>query len=489
MKERKNIDRLYQEKFRDFAPEPNPELWNKIAGKLKEKDEKKPFILPLWMKLGGVAAVLALVLGGYYFSQNNFTGTNVVFEVEESAKPQINFPEINKNEKFTNALEVLKNNIKETIYSTAEDSKNSSSNNNSALATQNTNREAEKSEISSLAKENTSHTITDNLKQKDAAIAEENIQGSEKGHIQHQDFINPDSKNEEQLSNGIALKETESNNKENKLSTKDSLQVAKELAQIEAEKKLDKEGDMLAKTAKKKLRLSTFAAPVFYDNIGKGSSIDPEFAGNNTNSEVSMAYGMNLAYAISDKIKIRSGISKVAMSYNIEDIVFSPGVAASSINTINYDKKNNNPQLNSVQSGSSNSPNSESQFDLAPLSRSIPGELNQQFGFIEVPLEIEYSLIDRKIGLNIIAGGSSLFLDENSIQVNANNQNTRLGEANNINKVSFSTNIGVGLDYKLTDSFKLNVEPIFKYQLDTFDNTPGVRPFYFGVYSGVSFSF
>ncbi|HKL35869.1 MAG TPA: hypothetical protein VJ899_06240, partial [Salegentibacter sp.] len=119
----------------------------------------------------------------------------------------------------------------------------------------------------------------------------------------------------------------------------------------------------------------------------------------------------------------------------------------------------------------------------------LPGEINQQFGFIEVPLEIEYNLVDRKIGINLIAGGSSLFLDENSIKVNTNNQNTRIGEANNINKVSFSTNVGVGLDYKLTDSFQLNLEPIFKYQLDTFNDAPGVRPFYFGVYSGISFNF
>jgi hypothetical protein len=202
-----------------------------------------------------------------------------------------------------------------------------------------------------------------------------------------------------------------------------------------------------------------------------------------------MAYGMNLAYAISDKIKIRSGISKVAMSYNVEDILFSPGVAASSISSINYDNKSNNYQLDNAENGVQASPNLNNALEFSPSSRSLPGELNQQFGFIEVPLEIEYNLLDKKIGLNIIGGGSSLFLDENSIQVNANNQNTRLGEANNINKVSFSANIGVGLDYKLTDSFLFNLEPIFKYQLNTFNDTQGVHPFFFGIYSGVSFKF
>jgi hypothetical protein len=147
-------------------------------------------------------------------------------------------------------------------------------------------------------------------------------------------------------------------------------------------------------------------------------------------------------------------------------------------------------QLDSAPSGLPGSQLGNSDgSNFSGTNMALPGEINQQFGFIEVPLEIEYNLVDRKIGINLIAGGSSLFLDENSIKVNTNNQNTRIGEANNINKVSFSTNVGVGLDYKLTDSFQLNLEPIFKYQLDTFDDAPGVRPFYFGVYSGISFNF
>ena len=488
MKERKNIDRLYQEKFRDFAPEPSPELWNNIAGKLKEKDRKKPFIIPLWIKLGGVAAVLALVLGGYFFSQNNFTETQVVFEVEESAKPQINLPEINKNEQFTNASEILKNNVDETIYSTSKDSKSSSSNNNSALASQNTNVETEKTQTTSTEKENNANKITGESGGQNSALAGEDHQNSEEKNIQHQDFINPNSKNEQQEPEAIAQNKASKTEIEEQFSTKDSLEVAQQLAQIEKDKNLEKEEDLIAETAKKKLRLSTFAAPVFYDNIGTGSAIAPQFAGNNTSSQVSMAYGMNLAYAISDKIKIRSGISKVSMSYDVEDIMFSATVNPNSISSINYES--DNVQLDSAPSGLPGSQLGNSDgSNFSGTNMALPGEINQQFGFIEVPLEIEYNLVDRKIGVNLIAGGSSLFLDENSIKVNTNNQNTRIGEANNINKVSFSTNVGVGLDYKLTDSFQLNLEPIFKYQLDTFDDAPGVRPFYFGVYSGISFNF
>jgi hypothetical protein len=489
MKERKNIDRLYQEKFRDFAPEPSPELWDNIAGKLQEKDRKKPFIIPLWLELGGVAAVLALMLGGYFFSRNNFTETQVVFEIEETAKPQIILPEINKNEQFKKASEILKN-VNQAAYSTSGDAKTSSANNNSAVASQDKNAKAEKTSANSAEKENTTNAIADKYAEQNSAIAEQDHQDSEEGKIQHQDFINPNSKGEQE-SEAIAQNKFENLEKEKQLSTKDSLEIAEQLAQIEEEKNLDKEEELIAEASKKKLRLSTFAAPVFYDNMGSGNAIDPQFAGNSTSSQVSMAYGMNLAYSISDKIKIRSGISKVAMSYDVEDIVFSASINPSAISSINYESDRNNVQLENAPSrlpgsdlGNSDDDNFSSVNNMA-----LPGEINQQFGFIEVPLEIEYNLLDSKIGVNLIAGGSSLFLDENSIQVNTNNQNTRIGEANNINKISFSTNIGVGLDYKLTDNFQLNLEPIFKYQLNTFDDAPGVRPFYFGIYSGISFRF
>lgn len=111
--------------------------------------------------------------------------------------------------------------------------------------------------------------------------------------------------------------------------------------------------------------------------------------------------------------------------------------------------------------------------------------MSQHLGYLEVPLELDYALIDRKFGLNLVGGFSSLFLLDNSVTLNSGDLTTEVGEANNINNVNFSTNVGFGVNYKFTPTIQLNVEPVFKYQLNTFSEVSGdFRPFTIGVYSG-----
>ena len=65
-----------------------------------------------------------------------------------------------------------------------------------------------------------------------------------------------------------------------------------------------------------------------------------------------------------------------------------------------------------------------------------------------------------------------------------------MGEANNINDVNLSTNIGFGLNYNFSPTLQLNLEPMFKYQLNTFTQTSGnFQPYSIGIYTGLSFKF
>ena len=60
MNDKKHIDRLFQEKLKDFEAVPNDAIWESIKLKLHEKKRKRR-VIPLWWQMAGVAAVLALL--------------------------------------------------------------------------------------------------------------------------------------------------------------------------------------------------------------------------------------------------------------------------------------------------------------------------------------------------------------------------------------------------------------------------------------------
>jgi hypothetical protein len=116
MSERKNIDRLFQEKFKDFEANPSDDIWDAIAAKLDEK--KKRRIVPFWWKLSGVAA---LFLIGFLISKSINTSSNQienpVVNESKSEKTKIEFNNQKKvngngNIQIENSVITEKNQIK-----------------------------------------------------------------------------------------------------------------------------------------------------------------------------------------------------------------------------------------------------------------------------------------------------------------------------------------------------------------------------------------
>ena len=72
MKEQKNIERLFQEKFKDFEAIPPQDSWDNIASRLTEKKKKKR-VIPFWFQFSGIAASLVIIgsLIWNYQSENN----------------------------------------------------------------------------------------------------------------------------------------------------------------------------------------------------------------------------------------------------------------------------------------------------------------------------------------------------------------------------------------------------------------------------------
>lgn len=149
-------------------------------------------------------------------------------------------------------------------------------------------------------------------------------------------------------------------------------------------------------------------APVYFNSLGEGSNIHSQFNENNKSSDINMSYGIATSYAINKKLRVRTGISTVGFDYRTNGIITSDASARSSNNASNISniKFNQNVTATNYISNRvislSNAPDIVKTADLSSL--------EQQFGFIEVPLELEYSLVDKTFGLNVIGGFSTFFL-------------------------------------------------------------------------------
>ncbi|WP_299152571.1 hypothetical protein [uncultured Christiangramia sp.] len=519
MKEKKNIDRIFQEKFKDFEKEPSPRNWEQISARLDAGTPpvaKKP-VIPLWLKFTAAAAILALVATGIW--KMNVSSTEVSepgFVNESVEKGSKSHDNVNQDsaseERIANQDVIIEKEQSGAAANNSQGDKNNSEeagSSNAAITDRINNTENEKD----LNDSGRNGSQTNQQSKEDSRYAHQEKNGdknSEENILNNQYRTSATtsaskkaiaSKDEAEKRNAIQSifenywKDRNPELSDELLSTAlledTSLNQLDELlaAKASAENKENNEDDNLNQ---KNLRLSTFAAPVFYANLGDGNELSNQFSNNSTNAEVTFSYGVKLAYDIAKNIKIRTGISKVNMSQNIANVSYSPTAMNPGFGNINSTEDNieirvESPNDSGLPSFGGNSDGSNGSI-ISPTIFT-PGEINQQFGFIEVPLEVEYALVDERFGLNLIGGASGLFLDQNSVDLVTAESRTKLGTASNINKTSFSTNVGIGLDYEISDKISLSVEPMMKYQVNTFNNVDNVRPVNFGLYSGISYTF
>ncbi|WP_033959653.1 hypothetical protein [Psychroserpens jangbogonensis] len=256
------------------------------------------------------------------------------------------------------------------------------------------------------------------------------------------------------------------------------------IAEAENTEELEEEEEKLNRWS-----VSPSVAPVYFSSLGEGSSLDNQFIENTKESEINMSYGIKGSYALNKKLKIRAGINKVQLGYKTNDVLIFE-------NTNPVARGNRQiANVNLVDSMSQHSIYSARNFKFenapATLFTQELGSLDQQLSFIEVPVELEYNLVESKLGLNLIGGFSALILSDNDVYAVLNNgDRSRLGEASNVKDLSYTANIGIGVDYNFSKQFQFNLEPTFKYQINTFNNTSGdFKPFFIGVYTGLSFKF
>ena len=505
MSDKKNIDRLFQEKFKNFEATPSDAVWDSISNNL-EKKKKKRRVIPVWWKLGGVAAVIALLLTvgvSVFNSNNNLQHLPIVnTDTNEAA---------NKKDSVVKSSTTINNKLKSSTV--LEDNTNAITKNEARKAT-NVNRSLQnkKSQIQSqnsnvannkpVNKTKTSPQNPSKVKSRDAFASHTTTNKPLKLNKTKKDNLKSAINKATQKSNTVVentnSKTSHTENLENDIKKEDTdvltnsldpkKSVIEAIAEVNKNKNKEKEQEVEDET-KSKWSIAPNVAPVYFSSLGsEGSALDKQFNKNAKSSTVNMSYGITGSYAISNKLKVRAGVNRVNFNHTTSNVLAFTGADASARGA---DAQFGNIAIKDNFTVSFISSEILSRTSTPELfNTKIVGNIDQRFGFIEVPLELEYSLLDKKLGINVIGGLSTLFLNENEIYADIDGTSTLVGKANNINSTSFSANFGLGLNYKLSKHLDISLEPTFKYQMNTFNNTSGdFKPFFIGVYSGLSFKF
>lgn len=482
MNNKKHIDRIFQEKLKNLEVVPDDSVWDNIHDTL-HKNKRKSRVIPLWWYSVGVAALLLILFTiGNVFKHDALPDTpqNTVVDTETPKE---------KHEIHTTDLD------KDTVHTKTESTTSivhTEKGDTAVYSDNNTSKELITTKTESHGIEDDLNTLQNSRKETVAKHTPDKTQPIQ--HIKHQNPVVEDTL----LKLNEPRTEIVKHDNEPALKHKETLQDPKELIDPnKTEETIENTIAQVVSTTEKTLKnqtnrwsISPHIAPVYFNSLGKGSSIDNQFINSGKSGDVNMSYGISGSYAINDKVKVRTGINKVNMGYNTNGVLSFEDIHSVNINTRPSQLQNINFKAQAGRDVYMSTPKTDVQSAAPQVVTSAKGALEQHFGYIEIPLEIEYSLVNSKFGLNAIGGFSTLFLNNNEIYSVLDNRRSFVGEANNMNRTSYSANFGLGFNYHLSSALKLNIEPMFKYQINSFTNTSGdFRPYFIGVYSGFSFKF
>lgn len=228
---------------------------------------------------------------------------------------------------------------------------------------------------------------------------------------------------------------------------------------------------------KSKFSVATIFSPIYFSAFGDGSGVGDQFKNNPVSGNSSYSYGVKFAYQLNNKFSVQSGVNLINLGYTTNNIYVTPGVAV-----VGFSNLSSSPGLARSENLADSKNNNLGSFD--------EGSLNQVFGYIEIPVEVKYSVVDGKLGVNLVGGFSTLLLNRDEVFVETNNFSQSLGSSNNLRSVNFSGNIGVDVDYLIRKNIYINVTPMFKMHTNTFSRNSGsIQPYYLGVYTGLNYKF
>ncbi|TDW49798.1 hypothetical protein EV144_102221 [Flavobacterium sp. 270] len=215
--------------------------------------------------------------------------------------------------------------------------------------------------------------------------------------------------------------------------------------------------------------VSAFYGPALFGSLSNQSMVNPILSNRSKGHPITSHYGFYFK-SMYNKLGFRVGVSKI-------NLKITTSLDQNQLIT-NY----NNITLKYYSSEMINN----------EFKNSGPVDLEQKLSYYEMPLEFNYALKkdESPFGIEVFTGFSILILDDNKLFLSSDKiKNKQIGKVKSISETNLSYNLGLGLNYKLTEKIQLDFNPIFKYYLTTFNEGNASKPYSLSIQSGVTYKF
>jgi hypothetical protein len=250
--------------------------------------------------------------------------------------------------------------------------------------------------------------------------------------------------------------------------------------------------------------ISALATPTYYGTFSTGSDELSKQVMASEQAIVSYSGGVAVAYRLNKRLSIQSGVFYSSMGQEVNGInsfagfqkyVNTKGGPNFEVLTTNGTIYTTNPDVFLFAEGNSNRIITNYNNDVFDPQKASLNYMNntmkQNFSYLELPVFLRYKIIDRTVDFNLIGGLSYNLLVDNSVYTVIDGTKYVIGTTGGMNMFSLSSSVGMGMEYKFSDKLSLNLEPTFRYYMNSFSTTGGsnFHPYSFGIFSGLSYKF
>lgn len=244
---------------------------------------------------------------------------------------------------------------------------------------------------------------------------------------------------------------------------------------------------------KLKIALSGHIAPVYTSGNYSSSAINTRgynYSENQMSGMMNVRGGLKLSVATGKRLSVQTGIFYSRMGQHTDESNPRAHLAAfSSVNRPGYNYVTT-PLGNLKSRTKAVSYRSEEAVALSSNTSRKEG-VEQVFNALEIPLSVRFRFFDNKVSLSVAGGFSGNIILDNKVYAIYSDKKEHMGSTEDIRQFNISTDLGLGIEYPLSRSIKIMLEPGFKYYLQSLSRNDQIdfKPYMFSLATGIGIEF